>query len=68
MPRIDLCVVPIDAKADIDRAASLDGRSVSDWGTRTLTRVAREEIAARECECSISPFAHTRSPECEAKP
>ncbi len=53
--RIELFNVPKDDKRAIEKAADLDGRSVSSWGGRTLSKVAREEIAAAIKESEASP-------------
>jgi uncharacterized protein (DUF1778 family) len=63
--RIELCRVPEEDFERIKEAAQLAGRSVSDYGTRTLSAAAKRTID-ETCMCDLSPFPHARSRDCEA--
>lgn len=64
MRRIELCRVQEEDFQRIKDAAGLVGRSVSDYGTRTLSAAAQKTID-ETCTCDLSPYSHPRSPDCE---
>jgi len=61
--RIELCRVPEADHERITAAAKLAGRSVSDYGTRALSKAAKRTMD-ETCSCEISPFPHARSRDC----
>ncbi len=61
--RIELCRVPAGDFKRITDAAKLVGRSVSDYGTRTLAEAAKRTID-ETCTCDLSPYPHARSQDC----